>query len=303
MSERRARSASRWSREGAAQRGILAAAAAVACAVAAWWILGGGLARGMIYPGNLMPLPEQAALAPGLQRIEYVTEDGLMLRGLVVRANASSAAPAPSARPPTLILFHGNAQAALHLSSLAQALAEAGSHVLVAEYRGYGGCEGSPCEEGLLADGRAALAAAREHLDAAPEEVVLVGLSLGTGVAAGLAGEGFGRGVALVAPFTSMTAMARRVAPEWLVSLGLRDRYPSLAALEGRDDLPVLVLHGTDDPLIPFAHGQEIVETLGFERARLIPLEGIAHNDVLSRAGERVVAEITSFARAGRGPR
>lgn len=276
----------------ARRRGLLLGpASAVAFA------LGGcGLARAVIFPGCPDPLPRAgAALGANVEVVEYTAEDGVPLRGALVRADrAPGAAAAPAA-----VLFHGNAESALSLVGFARALAAEGCDVFVAEYRGYGGCPGAPSEEGLVRDGRAALAAAERALRVPPREQLLIGRSLGTGVASLLAGEGLGRAVALLSPYVSIERLARELAPGWLVSLLLADPFESLEALGTREELPVLVIHGVEDEVIPFDHGRELAAALG-ARARLVPLAGVAHNDLFARAGEQVVAEVTSFARSVR---
>ena len=92
---------------------------------------------------------------------------------------------APGSRVATLFL-HGNAGNVTHRAGHMLAIAEAGSSVLVIDYRGYGRSEGRPDEAGLYADAEAAY----QHLLAAgytPDRIVLHGESLGTAVAVELA--------------------------------------------------------------------------------------------------------------------
>lgn len=248
---------------------------------------GCSFSRRMIFPGSPAALPAPGTeLAPGLRVIGYQSEDGVALRGLLVRGGG--AAPRPAA-----VYFHGNAESAAENADTASLLAAAGLDVLVAEYRGYGGCEGSPSEEGLVADGRAALAAAARELSRPEGELILVGRSLGTGVVARLAGEGRGAAVALISPFTSIYEMACRGFPRPLVWLAVHDRFDSLAHLAACRR-PLLVLHGTRDQMIPFAMGEELARTHG---ARLVPLPGADHNDVFLREGARIAREVAELAR------
>lgn len=248
-------------------------------------ILSGGLARAMMFPGNPEPLPDSPAV------VTYTTADGITLRGALI--GAASAADVGSRA--VLVYFHGNAESAAHNLQTGRDFARAGCVVFVAEYRGYGGCPGSPNESGLLEDGRAALAEVERRLGVKPQDVVLVGRSLGTGVAAGLAGQGYGRAVVLLSPYTSMVDMATAMVPAQLAWLAVRDRFDSLAALSATQHR-VLVIHGTQDGVIPFALGKKLATALG-ERARLVALEGVGHNDLFHRAGERVVRETASFLR------
>ncbi len=250
----------------------------------------GFIGRFMVFPGDPTPLPR--GLGEGAEVVEYATEDGLTLRGLLARA----APPAPGAPArPTLVYFHGNAEAAIYNIDLARSLAARGLDVFVAEYRGYGGCPGSPSEAGLLLDARAAVAAACARTGAAPADVVLFGRSLGTGVAAALAAEGVGRAVVLLSPYTSILDVAADMVPRPLALLALRDTFDSRARLL-RAAQPVLVIHGSRDQVIPYAHGRALAEALG-PRATLLTLEGCDHNDVFAREATRILDAVVAAAR------
>ena len=103
-----------------------------------------------------------------------------------------------------MLVFNGNAGNRSDRATLGRRLAEAGFHVCLFDYRGYGGNPGSPSERGLLLDARAvhAAVAARDHVD--PRRIILMGESLGTGVAVALAAEAGPFASVLRSPFTSM---------------------------------------------------------------------------------------------------
>jgi len=269
--------------------------------------LGGGcMSRAVIFPGSPHALPPGGRLlsrAPHAEVVAYETEDGISLRGILALAGAASeragtdgTGGASPSGPPVLVYFHGNAESAVLNLDLALAFARSGLNVFVAEYRGYGGAPGSPSEEGLLIDGRAALRVVEERLGVPPADVVLVGRSLGTGVASGLAGMGFGRAVVLISPYTSLLDVAQGIVPRWVAWLALRDRFDNVEALS-QVTHPVLVIHGDQDQVIPYALGARLAEGLG-PRARLITLEGVEHNGIYADAGGRILTEIAAFARA-----
>lgn len=145
---------------------------------------------------------------------------------------------------PVLAVYHGNGELIEDWWELATRWREEGHGVLLTEYPGYGGVPGPPNREGMLAHAREALDAVREE---AIGPIIGIGVSLGSGVATALACEGRFAGVILVAPYTSMEAMARRrLAPGILV----RDRFDNLSALR-QLPIPVLLVHGGRDKLIP----------------------------------------------------
>lgn len=217
--------------------------------------------RDLIYP-----VPEVDRTVPyGFQPITYRTEDGLILN-----------AGYHPARPgmPTLLFFHGNAvdwQSTEHTTELAVAR---GYGVLAAEYRGYGGNPGTPSETGLYADGRAALGWLLAQ-GLAAQDIVLVGNSLGSGVATDLASQVRARALVLVSPFMSMTATAANKYPYVPVDTLLADRFENVAKI-GSAAMPVLVVHGAADELIPLDHARQLAAANS--RARLVALPGLGHN-------------------------
>ena len=263
-------------------------------ALVIWSGVGCSLSRRMIFPGSPTALPAAGSdLGGGAQVLEYASQDGVALRGVLARASNERG---PGARP-ALVYFHGNAESAADNLEVARLFAAAGADVLVAEYRGYGGCDGSPSEAGLFLDAQAALSAASQALGRPEQELLLVGRSLGTGVAARLAGEGHGAGLVLISPYTSIYEMACLVAPRPLVWAAVHDRFETLEYLHHYAG-PLLVLHGTSDEVIPFAMGQTVAGT--FPQARFVPLPGVGHNDVYQRAWREVVGEVLALARAPR---
>jgi pimeloyl-ACP methyl ester carboxylesterase len=145
------------------------------------------------------------------------------------------------------------------------------------EYPGYPGASGAPSEESLLAAAEAAL----QHLTGAMKldrsRLVLEGQSVGTGVAVAMAAKGWGTRLVLLSPYTSLPDVAAS-AFGWLpVRLLMRDRFDSKSRAADVK-IPTLIVHGTDDEVIPFALGQELgTSILG---AKFIAKQGRHHNDL-----------------------
>jgi fermentation-respiration switch protein FrsA (DUF1100 family) len=231
------------------------------------------LSRSMMFPGDPTPLPGPEHLTRlGLGVLDTRTDDGLHLRG-IFRAPTGADAP-------TVLFFHGNGESVARNIDLAIGLGQKGWGVALAEYRGYGGLSGSPTEVGLYKDAEAA----QRYLDAQgirPERIVIVGRSLGTGVAVELARRGYGRALVLVSPFTSMVDMGRSMVGP-LAPLAVADRFDSVAkAPEIR--MPTLVVHGTHDEVVPFRMGERLAARI--PDARFLPLPGVGHNDIPDLAG------------------
>lgn len=116
-------------------------------------------------------------------------------------------APAPAGAP-TIVFFHGNGGFIEAFADRIRDGQEKGRGVMLVEYRGYSGLKGTPTEEGLYADGRAALDWLERH-GVPSSSVFLYGESLGSGVATKLASERRVAGVILESPYTSAPAVGQ----------------------------------------------------------------------------------------------
>ncbi len=227
-----------------------------------------------VFQRQMQYFPRQDLQAPAaygadlFEEIELATVDGLVLK--------SWYAPARGGRP-TILHFHGNGGHIAHRLGRMLPLAEAGYGVLLAEYRGYGGNPGSPTEEGLYTDGRTA----RAYLDSLglkPEQIVIMGESLGTGVAVKIASEGAARAMILESPFSSAVDIGQAayffVPVRWL----MWDRFESIELID-KIDMPLLVIHGDNDRVVPLKYGQKL-----FDRARepksMHILKGAGHGNI-----------------------
>jgi fermentation-respiration switch protein FrsA (DUF1100 family) len=223
------------------------------------------LVRSMIFPASQAPFPKPGPGA-GWSVARYETNDGIQLAGAFF--------PPPSPDRSVVLYFHGNAEAAAQNLPLAESLRARGLGVFLAEYRGYGGLAGSPSEKGLYADGVAALAEL-DRLGVPPSRVVLVGRSLGSGVAVELTTRHRVAGVVLVSAYTSIVDMGRTIAGP-LAPLVIRDRFDSLSKV-ARVASPVVLLHGTRDDVVPVAMGRRLAAAR--PGSRWVEVPEATHND------------------------
>jgi len=248
------------------------------------------LVRSMIFPASQAPFPEPGR-GEGWAVVRYETADGVHLAGAYL--------PPPSPERPVVLYFHGNAEAAAHNLPIAESLRARGLGVFLAEYRGYGGLPGSPSEEGLYADGEAALAGL-ERLGVPPSRVVLVGRSLGSGVAVELGTRHRVAAVVLVSAYTSIVDMGRTVAGP-LASLIVRDRFDSRSKV-ARVASPVVLLHGTRDDVVPVEMGRRLAAAR--PGARWVEVPEATHNDFpgLAELLAREIEDILATVPAGERP-
>jgi hypothetical protein len=197
----------------------------------------------------------------------------------------------PGAR--TVVHFHGNGETLRHVADLGESLAARGLGVLLVEYRGYGSAPGKPSEEGFYLDAEAALDALRAE-GVGPDRVVLWGTSLGTGVAAEMASRGLGARLLLVTPYTSIPALAGRIAPFLPTSIVVADRFDTLGKAP-RIHSPTLVIHGDADEVVPYDMGKAVAGAIA--GARLITIAGGHHNDLFATRPD-LLDEIVAHAKA-----
>jgi hypothetical protein len=202
--------------------------------------------------------------------------------------------PAPDGAP-TVVHFHGNGEQLADGSTwLAQRFQEVGLGFYAVEYPGYGlaAAGQGPSEKGIYAAAESALAHLRGQLGVPRERTVLQGQSLGSGVAVEMAKRGLGTRLVLITPYTSIVEVGARIFPWLPARLLVRDPFDNAAKAPGLK-LPVLIVHGTRDEVIPVDMGQRL-GTL-FPNATTRILEGKRHNDLLDRPA--VLQEMMEFAR------
>lgn len=261
--------------------------ALVLLGVAALWLA----QRRLIYfPLGGVPAPA----AIGLREVEpatLTTGDGVALGGWFFRA--SRAGPGPA-----VLVFNGNAGNRTYRAALGEALRRDGFHVLLFDYRGYGGNRGSPTEAGLALDSRAA----REYLvgrsDVDASRLVYFGESLGSAAAVELATEHPPAALILRSPFTSLADVGQLHYPFLPVGILLRDRYGSIdriAAVRA----PVLIIAGSADRIVPAALSRRLYDAAG-EPKRWLELQGADHNDPEMLMGEQMMEGIREFLRGSR---
>lgn len=199
-----------------------------------------------------------------LEEVRFDTEDGETL--------ILWHAPAPGSRP-TIVYLPGNAGTLAKRTDRFSTLIDKGFGLIALSYRGSSGSSGRPSEEQLTED---AVAIAATF---APENTILYGESLGAAVAIKLAVSGVGRAVVLEAPFTSIPDVVAVQYPQEDLSDLFTQLWDSEAAIEDLRQ-PLLILHGTEDRLVPISQGERLIEAAGSPSKRLVQVKGSGHQDV-----------------------
>jgi hypothetical protein len=185
----------------------------------------------------------------------------------------------PAREPRAVVLVtHGNAG---NLSDrwwkMRMLQQQVGVASMIFDYRGYGRSDGAPTEAGVLADARAARKWLAERTGVAERDIVLLGESLGGGVAVDLAARDGARALVLESTFTSLPDLAASKLPYTPVRYVMRNRLDSLAKI-GDYRGPLLIAHGEDDPLIPIDHARQLFRASASKPKYLLTIPGAGHN-------------------------
>ena len=227
-------------------------------------------------------VPPISSTLPGARIVQISTSDGLTLTGWFV------APPTPTA---AVLVLNGNAGNRADRAPLARALVDRGYEVLLFDYRGYGGNEGSPTEEGLARDAAAAATALAEV--ASTDRLIILGESLGAAVAAQLAVESPPTAMVLRSPFLSLSAVAAVHYPYVPARLLLRDRY-DITQPVSMIEVPILVVAGSADSIVP-AHLSRAVYEAASPNAQWALIEDADHNDPAVSFGQPLLDAIDLF--------
>lgn len=170
------------------------------------------------------------------------------------------AATDPASRPWVLYLHGNDANIASRLNILhAEKLRALGLNVLVAEYRGFGGMDGTPTEAGLEIDGRSAYDYLRRELHAEPQRIIVYGWSLGSAVAVDLVSHVDEAATILEGAPASLVAIGARRYPYFPIRLLIRNPFESIRKID-KAGSPILFLHSPEDAIIPFAEGRMLYD-------------------------------------------
>jgi fermentation-respiration switch protein FrsA (DUF1100 family) len=214
--------------------------------------------------------------------VHFAAADGTQLFGWFV----------PHPEPKFAVLYcHGNGEQVADNADLMCFLRdELQASLLVFDYRGYGHSIGTPCESGLIADGRAAQRWLAKRMGIEPRDVVLMGRSIGGGVAVALAAENGARALVLENTFSRITDVAARVF-RWLpVHLLMRNRFDSIDRIQHYQG-PLFQSHAAADEIVPFDLGRRLFETSPSKAKLFVDLPHLGHNDFPPRGYYRQLAE------------
>jgi uncharacterized protein len=233
--------------------------------------------------------------------VSFRSADGTALSGWFV--------PASHAALGTIIHFHGNAQNMSAHFAFVDWLPAEGFNLFVFDYRGYGRSQGRPNRQGVYEDGLAAVEYVRRRPDVDPDRLVLFGQSLGGANALAVIGERRCPGVKAVviesAFFSYRSVVRDKIGAmpvigtmRWPLSLvATGNSHSPGAVVKNIAPVPLLLIHGTADRVIPYHHATWLLERAR-EPKTLWTVEGADHTEAFMRYGDVYRPRLVGFLRA-----
>ncbi len=158
----------------------------------------------------------------------------------------------------TILFLHGNAGSLENRIHKINHFNDMDVNFLIISWRGFSGNKGQPTEKGLYNDAKSAVYWL-ENKGINPENIIIYGESLGTGIATEIAQNNNFAGVILESPFTSMVAAGKSKYPIFPINLLLKDKYESDKKIKNIKS-PILIMHGEADKIVPFWMGKKLYE-------------------------------------------
>jgi fermentation-respiration switch protein FrsA (DUF1100 family) len=230
---------------------------------------------------HLVGTPAEFGLS--YEDVIFETADGVALHGWWV----------PKAGAPVLLWFHGNAGNISHrLENLKLLHDLVGVQVFIFDYREYGRSQGRISREGTFMDAAAAYRYLAETRGIPGTDIVLFGRSLGTALATGLAIQQPCRALILESAFTNSSEMAKMLAP-FLFDWRPKVPYDNLGKID-KVKVPVLIMHGSDDEIIPVDMGRRLFAAANSPKDLYI-ISGAHHNDTYVVGGRAYFERLKNF--------
>lgn len=245
------------------------------------------------YPDSEMyETPDMLGFA--YEAVWFSSADGTRLRGWFL---PTSQQQDPKKAKGTVVHFHGNAQNISTHWRLVEWLPEQGYNVFVFDYRGYGQSEGKPNPKGVFEDSNAALNYVRSRADVDPKRLLVFGQSLGGTNAIAAVGAGNRAGVQAVAIESTFYSYSM-IANDKFKGAGLlvSDTYAASHYVAALAPIPLLLLHGSADQVIPLAHSRRLLAEARAPK-KLIEIAGADHLEPMAapRFGTRYQQALTEF--------
>ncbi|MCH5359225.1 alpha/beta hydrolase [Escherichia fergusonii] len=230
---------------------------------------------------NFFYYPDDKIYGPdpwSAESVEFTAKDGTRLHGWFI---PSATGPAENAIA-TVIHAHGNAGNMSAHWPLVSWLPERNFNVFMFDYRGFGKSKGRPSQAGLLDDTQSAINVVRHRSDVNPQRLVLFGQSIGSANMVSALGNGDREGIRAVildSTFASYSSIANQMIPG--SGFFMDDSYNAERFIAEVSPIPVLIIHGKADRVIPWEQGERLYDLTREPKQKIILPDG-EHIDAFS---------------------
>ena len=177
-----------------------------------------------------------------------------------------------------LLYFHGNKDNLNRWGAIAQEFTTLDLDVVILDYRGYGKSMGIRSEESLYQDALFCYEDTIKRYN--PKEIILMGRSLGTGIASWLANKVQKSKLILETPYYDMQDLMGAYLPKKLLKAKLSFHLRTHEYLK-KTNFPILILQGTKDGVVPHKSAQKLYKSLDNPNASFITFKGGNHNNLV----------------------
>lgn len=219
-----------------------------------------------------------ASVGLKFEEVVFTSSDGTSLTGWFIPATGYQN---PKNAKGTVIHFHGNAQNMSAHWRFVGWLPQRGFNVFVFDYRGYGASQGSPEPKGVFEDSNSAVNYVRSRDDVDREHLIVFGQSLGGTNAIAAVGSGNRAGIQAIAIEATFFSYSSIVSDKWFgIGAFIDDTFSAENYVGRLAPIPLLLIHGTSDPVIPYDHSLRLMDRAHAPK-RLVTVEGGGHIEAL----------------------
>jgi alpha-beta hydrolase superfamily lysophospholipase len=224
----------------------------------------------IIFQPTQLQLDHQFRFKTPFEEFFIETKDGARLNGLRFSLAESKG---------VIVYYHGNAGDLQRWGEITSFFLQFGYEVIVMDYRTYGKSTGELSEKNLYNDAQLFYDRALTYF--AEDKIIVYGRSLGASIATKIASENSPSKLILETPFYSLTDLVKEKFSPLPVSGLLKYRFPSNQFIKNTE-CPVIVIHGTNDAVVPYRSGLKLYEEIPESQGTLITIEGGGHNDLIN---------------------
>lgn len=177
-----------------------------------------------------------------------------------------------------ILYFHGNAGDLSRWGEIASYFTKFNYDVFVIDYRTYGKSTGPLSEKAMYHDAQFCYTYLKARYS--ENDIILYGRSLGTGVATFIASENNPKQLLLETPYYSLVDVAKYRFPMFPVTKLMSYTFPTYK-LMNTVYCPILIIHGTEDKVVPMSSGKKLYQSINSESCTFIEIQGASHNNII----------------------